>query len=44
MVILPQVGPEMAAFLEHPHVAWARKLTFSRPDLLQVGQAVGPRL
>jgi len=31
-----QVGPEMAAFLNIPHVAWARKLTFSRPDLLQV--------
>jgi electron transfer flavoprotein beta subunit len=31
-----QVGPEMAAFLDIPHVAWARKLTFSRPDLVQV--------
>ena len=31
-----QVGPEMAAFLDIPHVAWARKLTFSSPDLLQV--------
>lgn len=31
-----QVGPEMAAFLDLPHVAWARRLTFTRPDLLQV--------
>jgi electron transfer flavoprotein beta subunit len=31
-----QVGPEMAAFLGIPYVAWARKLTFVQPDLLQV--------
>jgi electron transfer flavoprotein beta subunit len=26
----------MAAFLDIPHVAWARKLIFGQPDLLQV--------
>lgn len=31
-----QVGPEMAAFLDIPYVAWARKLTFSQPDLIEV--------
>ena len=31
-----QAGPEMAAFLDIPHVAWARKLVFVRPELLQV--------
>lgn len=31
-----QVGPEMAAFLGIPYVAWARKLTFVQPGLLQV--------
>jgi electron transfer flavoprotein beta subunit len=31
-----QVGPEMAAFLDIPYVAWARKLTFRQPDVLQV--------
>ena len=31
-----QVGPELAAFLDLPHVAWARKLTFVNPGLLQV--------
>jgi electron transfer flavoprotein beta subunit len=31
-----QVGPELAAFLDIPHVAWARQLTFTPPDRLQV--------
>ncbi|MDD3579578.1 MAG: electron transfer flavoprotein subunit beta/FixA family protein [Desulfobacca sp.] len=31
-----QVGPEMAAFLDLPYVAWARKLTFVDSEVLQV--------
>ncbi|MBM4288726.1 MAG: electron transfer flavoprotein subunit beta/FixA family protein [Deltaproteobacteria bacterium] len=31
-----QVGPELAAFLDIPQVAWARKLTFVGPERLQV--------
>lgn len=31
-----QVGPELAAFLDIPHVAWARKLIFTESGLLQV--------
>lgn len=31
-----QVGPELAAFLDIPHVAWARKLIFPEPGRLQV--------
>lgn len=31
-----QVGPELAAFLDMPHIAWARKLTFTGPRVLQV--------
>ena len=39
-----QVGPEMAAFLDIPHVAWARQLTFSQPGPGPGGTAAGPRL
>ncbi|MBW1917038.1 MAG: electron transfer flavoprotein subunit beta/FixA family protein [Deltaproteobacteria bacterium] len=31
-----QVGPELAAFLDIPYVAWARQLTFVEPEVLQV--------
>lgn len=31
-----QVGPEIAAHLNIPYVAWARKLTFAQPDILEV--------
>lgn len=31
-----QVGPELAAFLGIPHVAWARKLVFTDADILRV--------
>jgi electron transfer flavoprotein beta subunit len=31
-----QVGPEMAAHLNIPYVAWARKITFTGDDLLEV--------
>lgn len=31
-----QVGPELAAFLEWPHISWVRKLEFITPARLQV--------
>ncbi len=31
-----QVGPEMAQHLNMPYVAWARKITFKAPDVIEV--------